>query len=229
MLLEYGGIAYVDESVSDYFGCGWKDAKPMAPFGQLPLLVVDDEVIAQSGSIVRYCASLTDLLPADAIARAKCDMIYEAAAELTTSGAPCNVNPIVNIFKGDDWQAKKEAYFAVAPPKIANLERQYASSSGPFFLGAQAAYCDLGVYHGLSNTLLLEPTALDAHPSLRKMMAAVEELPRIKEYLAARPTPVDIGTAPMLRPNVVGTRAREVGVREVDSMERVVASLGKKQ
>ena len=41
MILEYGGIAYVDRSAAQYFGRGWRDAKPEAPFGQLPLLDVD--------------------------------------------------------------------------------------------------------------------------------------------------------------------------------------------
>ena len=58
MILEYGNIKYVDKSVAQYFGAGWKDAKPKAPFGQLPLLDVDGEAIAQSGAIVRYSSLL---------------------------------------------------------------------------------------------------------------------------------------------------------------------------
>ena len=50
----------------------------------------------------------------------------------------------------------------------------------------------------LSNTCLLEPSSLDAHPSLRKLMGAVADCPGVAEYLEERPDPVDIGTAPRL-------------------------------
>ena len=52
----------------------------------------------------------------------------------------------------------------------------------------------------LSNTLLLDETALDSYPALKTFMGAVAALPGIAEYLAERPDCVDIGTAPMLRP-----------------------------
>ena len=207
MILEYGGVLYVDEKVSDYFGAAWPEAKAQAPFGQLPLLIADGELIAQSGSIVRYCASLVPgLMPADGIARAKCDAIFEASCELTTSGSPCNVNPLVNIFRGDDFIAKRTAYLELALPRIGNLAKQLGN--GPFFFGAQPLYCDFGVYHVLSNTLLIEPTCLDAHANLRAFVAAFEALPGVTEYLAARPVPVQIGTAPTLEPSIVGSRAR---------------------
>ena len=111
-----------------------------------------------------------------------------------------NVNPIVNVFKGDEWQEKKATYFANAPPRIANLEKALAGGGGPFFCGAQPLYCDFALYHVLSNTLLLEPSALDAHPSLLKFMSAVAQCPGVAEYLEERPEPVDIGSAPRLVP-----------------------------
>ena len=48
-----------------------------------------------------------------------------------------NVNPIVNVFKGDTFEAKRSEYFANAPSKIANLEKRLSSSEagGPFFFG----------------------------------------------------------------------------------------------
>ena len=48
-----------------------------------------------------------------------------------------NVNPIVNVFKGETFEAKRSEYFANAPSKIANLEKRLSSSEagGPFFFG----------------------------------------------------------------------------------------------
>ena len=75
------------------------------------------------------------------------------------------VNPIVNIYKGETYAAKRKAYFEFAPPKFAILERQLAASGGPFALGSTPYYCDLAIYHVLDNTLTLEPTALDEYPA----------------------------------------------------------------
>ena len=204
MALRYGKVEYEDVSVSDHFGCGWgAGAKAMAPFNQLPILVVGDAPpLAQSGSIMRYLAGLTGLAPdpADALTAAACDAVFEASQELAAGDS--NVNPIVNVFRGEQFEEKKATFLGMAPAKIANLAKQLelcSGGAGPFFFGAKPLYCDLSVYHVLSNTLLLDATALDAHPGLQTFMGAVEALPGVAEYLAERPDCVDIGTSPMLK------------------------------
>ena len=204
MALRYGKVEYEDVSVSDHFGCGWgAGAKAMAPFNQLPILVVGDAPpLAQSGSIMRYLAGLTGLAPdpADALMVARCDAVFEASQELAAGDS--NVNPIVNVFRGEQFEEKKATFFGMAPAKIANLAKQLelcSGGAGPFFFGAKPLYCDLSVYHVLSNTPLLDATALDAHPGLQTFMGAVEALPGVAEYLAERPDCVDIGTSPMLK------------------------------
>lgn len=205
MALIFGKVAFEDIGPSDYFGKGWRDgAKQLCPFGQLPLLVVDDEPpIAQSGAIMRYiCRSLVpSLTPTDAFQAAQCDALFEASQELTVS--PTNVNPLVNVFRGDDFAEKKKTYFEIAPPKIANLAKL---CKGPFFLGETPFYADLAIFHVLSNTCLLEPTALDDHPKLQAFCAKVAALPGVAEYLDERPDAVDIGVKPMLQPK---KRARD--------------------
>jgi hypothetical protein len=64
----------------------------------LPLLVIGDKVLAQTGAQNRYAAKLAGLVPDDQFAAAYCDSIYEAAMEM--SNDPTNVNPIVNVFTG---------------------------------------------------------------------------------------------------------------------------------
>merc|ERR1711920_1187430 len=115
---------------------------------------------------MRYVAQLTGLMPTDPLDAAKCDAIFEASQELVTS--PTNVNPIVNVFRGDAFAEKKAAYFEAFPGKLANLAR--ALGDGPFFFGTAPLYCDLAVYHVFSNTQLLEPTALDGYPKVLNFM-----------------------------------------------------------
>jgi|EP00037_Helgoeca_nana_P033915 glutathione S-transferase len=194
LCLAYAKIPYEDVTPADYFGVGWRaGAKEAAPFGQLPLLLVDNRPpLAQSGAIIRYVAALAGLVPADPFEAAQCDAVYEAAQELMT------VNPVVNVFVGDAFVEKRQLYLEQAPSKIANIARALGDT-GPFFFGVAPLYADFTVYHALSNTLLLEPTVLDAHSNLKRFITAIEALPGVTEYLAERPDVVDIGVAPRLR------------------------------
>ena len=64
MQLSYGNIPYNYHFPWDYFDKPWPEAKKEAGFGQLPLLVINDEKrVWQSGSIMRYVAALTKTAP----------------------------------------------------------------------------------------------------------------------------------------------------------------------
>ncbi len=208
LALAFGAVPYEDCSVVDYFGKPWKEAKPEAPFGQLPLLVVDDQPpLAQSGAIMRYVCKnfVPKLVPEDAMKAARCDALFEASEELVTN--PTNVNPIVNVFRGEQFAEKRKEYFEGAPAKIERLAR---ACVGPFFLGEEPAYCDLALFHVLDNTRTLEPTALDKHPKLQAFMERVAALPGIAEYLDQRPDVVGIGTAPSLQPKSPDAKRQRV-------------------
>ena len=69
---------------------------------------MDGKILAQTGAISRYCATLVpELLPSDPFDAARCDAIFEAAEELSS------VNPFVNLWKGDVFVEKKRLYLQV--------------------------------------------------------------------------------------------------------------------
>ena len=115
------------------------------------------------GAIARYCASLVPgLVPSDPLERARCDMIFESAREFDTN------NPIVNVYRGEQFEAKKAENWKWVPTKVANLAAQLENRR--FFCGGSVRFCDFMVYHALSNARTLEPTVLDAHPNLLRFM-----------------------------------------------------------
>ena len=59
------------------------------------------------------------------------------------------LNPVVNIFKGETFEAKKAEAMEKVPDFLDNLERDLGP--GPFFTGARPMYCDFQVYHFLSH------------------------------------------------------------------------------
>eukprot|EP00958_Prasinococcus_capsulatus_P012611 scaffold1265_cov366-Prasinococcus_capsulatus_cf.AAC.24 len=128
------------------------------------------QVISQTGSCTRYCAAMANLIPSDQIMAAQCDAVFEASQDFG------GINPIVNMFTGDVFQAKKDEFFQTFPSKLAQVcPLPFARSletvvivpgvhltslppTGPFFLGDKPYYCDFGMYHMLSNVALVEPS-----------------------------------------------------------------------
>ena len=197
MCLEFAKISYEFVDAAQYFGVQWSaGGKGQAPFGQLPLLEVDGEVLAQSGSIMRYVARLAGLTPKpkDQFKFALCDSIFEAAQDLAVGDL--NVNPIVNVYTGLKFQERKRTYLKAFPAKAAFFAKFLGGQA--FFLGENPFYCDFAVYHVLSNTLLLDTDALTQYPSLEAFMSRVASLPGIEDYLERRPKCEGIGVKPML-------------------------------
>jgi glutathione S-transferase len=84
MLLHHAGIDYDDVYAWDYYGKAWREGgKQRAPFGQVPVLVVNDRInIDQSSAIQRYLSRLTETCPADPLLAAQADALCENAAKL---------------------------------------------------------------------------------------------------------------------------------------------------
>ena len=99
LILAYGGLDCAQETVQSYFGADWADVKfrPDVTFSQLPLLVVDGRILAQSGAIARYTAGLAGLIPADPFLAAQCDSIFEASQ---VSAWPCGTKATVRSAHG---------------------------------------------------------------------------------------------------------------------------------
>jgi len=193
MCMAYAGLKWDEVSYKEYYGVeSWPEAKPKAPFAQLPLMEVEGVLLAQTGAIIRYVAKKCELMPNDMLAAAKVDMIYEASEELNA------INPIVNVFKAETFAEKKKAYFENIKGKPERIQKQLGK--GPFFMGEKPTFADFAMWHVLDNIRSVEPTYLDATPELTTFMKAVADLKGVKEYLGSRPDVVDIGTAPMLKP-----------------------------
>ena len=80
LALSIGGIAFEDDrfQTSD-----WERRKGDTPFGALPVLEVDGQIVAQSNAINRYVGKLADLYPSDPWQAALCDEAMEAVEDIT--------------------------------------------------------------------------------------------------------------------------------------------------
>ena len=72
-------------------------------------------------------------------------------------------------------------------------------------MGSKPYYADMKVFHHLSNANLLDPS-IGTDPVIKRFFDAISALSGVSDYLRSRPTPINIGTQPMLEPNIVGSR-----------------------
>ena len=86
----------------------WPESKPNMPFNQLPVIYDEnDTIIAQSGTITRYCAKIAKLLPDMALSCAKTEMIMDQTNDIYNLMVKCK-------YAGDDtaqenaWKEFKE-------------------------------------------------------------------------------------------------------------------------
>ncbi len=174
MQLCYGNVPYTYHMAWEYFEKSWPEMKKEIGFGQLPVLIVDNQTtIWQSGSIMRYTAKLANTLPTNEEDRAIADAIFESSQELFQP-----LNATINFKTGEEYEALKKR--------------------GPFFLGENPSYCDFGVYHQLSMIRVLEPTIFDDWPKIVSFFNATENLSGLSEYLNSRPELVGIKEEPKL-------------------------------
>ena len=206
LLLNYAEIPYRYQMSWEYFDKPWNEVKPNIPFGQLPLLITEnDGQIAQSGSIVRFIAYKANMLPSDSNLAAKIDSIFETAHEMFFP-----LNPTVNFAVGRAYEEAKNTIIDNVNSRLVNFEDILNDTSGgSFFLGENPYYCDFGVYHHLSLLRLLEPKIFDKYPNLNKLMNAIERIESISKYLKSRPDLIGVGTKPQL---VIDGKACNTGI-----------------
>lgn len=83
LALDYAGIAFEDVRLPFKEFVATKDS---FPFGAVPILEVDGQVIAQSNGINRYVGKLCELYPTDPLQAALCDEIMSAVEDILQKG-----------------------------------------------------------------------------------------------------------------------------------------------
>ena len=130
LLLSYGKLEYKYHMAWDYYGKSWEESKASIPFGQLPLLVVNDNIrIWQSGSIVRYIANIIGKNPKELDLLAKIDALFESSQELWQP-----LNMTINFLSGDAFKKNSKIILDAFRPKLPYFSRIIENSSGPFFM-----------------------------------------------------------------------------------------------
>ncbi len=207
LLLHYTETEYDYVMSWDYYNKEWSEVKFKVPFGQLPMLVVDQKhEICQSIAILTFIEKITGINISDPILNAKANAVMQSAQELFTP-----LNPAINFAVGDSFKKKKEDMMPFLNSRFKDLERALKDNDKKFYVGDKPQACDFAVYHHLDLSKLLDPKLINKFPRLEKFIEDIESIESIKLYLNSRPKLIDVSVEPKL---VIDGVAHSTGVKK---------------
>ena len=182
LALSIGGIAFEDDRVPS---ADWQRRKPETPFGALPVLEVDGQIVSQSNAINRYVGKLVDLYPSDAWQAALCDEAMAAVEDIGTK--------IAATFNLPEEEKKMQRKALVDGPitfYLTRLQQRLEAHGRQYFAADRLSVADLKVFvwirHLKSGALDHVPADLPDRvaPKLVEHYERVKSHPGVKAYYA---------------------------------------------
>lgn len=139
LALAIGKVPFEDERIPF---AAWPEMKDSTPFGQLPVLEVDGEVISQTNTINRYVGKLAGLYPDDPLEAARCDEVMDALEDI---GSKVSVT-----FRMSDEDEKRRTREELAegpiPQYLKRLGEMLEARGGEYFAGGRLTVADLRAF-----------------------------------------------------------------------------------
>ena len=162
------------------------------PYGQIPVLLVDGEPLAQTGAIARFCADLAGMTPRDPFTAAKVDELIDATTDITNL-----LSPTMRI---SDLAERLKAREALVAGPLAQwlgrldraagraFERSGRSGQGPWLFGEQLTIADLalwGILKWLKSGSLdgVPATIVDPYPHLTAVLERVSAHEPVRAWM----------------------------------------------
>lgn len=181
LALFMGGIDFEDRRIP--FG-DWPAVKSETPYGGIPVLEVDGDVVAQSNGINRFVGKLAGLYPEDPWQAALCDEIMDAVEDVVVQ-----VVATFSVKDRKELEAKRKK-LADGPIRFyaERLQKRLEAHGGRYFADDRLTVADLKVFlwvkHLRSGNLDFVPTDLvdRAAPLLVEHFDRIREHPEVKAY-----------------------------------------------
>jgi len=207
LALNLGRIPFEDHRVAF---AEWGELKPTTPYGQLPLLTIDDgEPMAQSDAMLRYAGRLADTQGVALYPEAKALEVDEAMGLVGDVQTQWRLPVYIGMtpdkfgydaegFKGSEDHAAvvkkvRGAFMATEFPKLMGILTKRLEKTGAFLVpgleGPTIADCELvpTLNRFTSGGVDTIPTdCLDAYPVVKEYVARFMALPEVAAYYAAR-------------------------------------------
>ena len=158
----------------------WPASKSEMPFGQLPVLELENGIrIGQSGAIARYCATLAKLLPDNPVDRAvvesimdQCDDVFDAMGKAKYAGD--------DVAQAKAWWAFEEGGL---DSKIQSIESMLQSRSDIYFGGKEANAADIAVFSVMNLVDRAGVSWKERYPNITNLYTEIAGMGGIPGYL----------------------------------------------
>jgi len=182
LIMAQAGVDYEDCRIEKGQWPGMKDSMP---FGQVPALEYDGQVICQSIAIARFVAKENGLAGKDNWTQAQADMVVDCLMDLF-------YREMFPAFKAGSEEKKKEVLDKVAkeaaPKTLKYLARLLEQRGGDYFAGNELTWADIVVANMLATLANMLPLSLEEDfPTLENFKNKIFELPNIKKWIETRP------------------------------------------
>ena len=196
LLLAYGGLQYDDERIpasldlfyflhsgniqefdNKFSNTRWGAVKPTMPYGQLPVLQWDDQVICQSMACARFIAREVGLAGNTSLESAQVDEVIDVIQDL--------INAEVKLFFTKDKSGLKKHAEVTVLTALKQLETKLTSRGGQFFVGNNLTWADLHTFMYICD--LPDKSVLKSFPKLSNLVERVGNIPNIKNWVETRP------------------------------------------
>merc|ERR1711892_48356 len=177
LIFVHAGQKYEDDRIASPFEdpAPWVAFKPNTPWGTLPILSIDGQIIAQSVASARYLAREFGLVGKNNLESAQADEIMDVVTDLVNEGTRAK-------FANDEPASKKHTEETI-PRSLANIEKVLVARGGQYLVGGALTWADIALF----NYVNAYKPALDKIPSIKTLVEKVGNLPNIKSWVESRP------------------------------------------
>jgi len=185
LLLAYAGAKYEDERLPAPWDnmAPWAALKPNTPWGQVPLLAWDGEVIAQSMACARFLAREYNLAGRTSMEMAQVDEIIDVIQDL--------LNAWYSLYHAKDTAGQQKFLETNIPTGMGQLEKKLESRGGQYMVGNAFSWADLHLFFYVTDMKLMANKDVDQNfPKIANLVQRVGRIPNVKAWVESRPASV---------------------------------------
>lgn len=162
---------------------GWPKYKPLAPFGQCPILEVDGDFYCQSLAINSYLAREFGFHGKTNLESLKIDQIVQLIEELMII--------CVDVLHTEEEEERKKATektkTEVSPKFLDHFEKLLRENGKGYLVGDRLTLADFAVFDVATGMLEAYVDVNENYPLLKKLVETVRSHNNIGPYIASRP------------------------------------------
>nr|1TW9_A Chain A, glutathione S-transferase 2 [Heligmosomoides polygyrus]1TW9_B Chain B, glutathione S-transferase 2 [Heligmosomoides polygyrus]1TW9_C Chain C, glutathione S-transferase 2 [Heligmosomoides polygyrus]1TW9_D Chain D, glutathione S-transferase 2 [Heligmosomoides polygyrus]1TW9_E Chain E, glutathione S-transferase 2 [Heligmosomoides polygyrus]1TW9_F Chain F, glutathione S-transferase 2 [Heligmosomoides polygyrus]1TW9_G Chain G, glutathione S-transferase 2 [Heligmosomoides polygyrus]1TW len=160
--------------------------KATFPFGQVPVLEVDGQQLAQSQAICRYLAKTFGFAGATPFESALIDSLADAYTDYRAEMKTYYYTAL-GFMTGDVDKPKTDVLLPARTKFLGFITKFLKKNSSGFLVGDKISWVDLLVAEHVADMTNRVPEYIEGFPEVKAHMERIQQTPRIKKWIETRP------------------------------------------